>query len=76
MLSIAIFMGLCNIVRWIDHFLFGSFTVSHAPPVGSYHVTTDTNKSTGPVTFDHGSRFTENKGTDSIPTLITLFSLV
>ena len=42
------------------------FTVSHAPPVGSYNVTSDSDKSTGPVTFDHGNRFEEKKGMNLI----------
>ena len=41
---------------------FGSFLVSHAPPVGSYDVTKGTDSGTGPVTFDQGSRFAEKKG--------------
>ena len=38
------------------------FLVSCAPPVGCYDVTKANSKSSGPVTFEKGGRFVENKG--------------
>ena len=39
------------------------FVVSQAPPVGIYDVSNGQEQNSGPVTFDHGSRFVEKRGT-------------